>query len=132
MLYMDKLPFWVTDMYLKGSQRIYKNDLTRLSKFKQRFLKYFLKTPPGWCEIAYLNKLQIEPTERDLLLGWVISTIKQEHGFAMNLANQGIIITNNDIFKDMYKYSSATLGGMKGYYRLSTFILKRITKRVFA
>ena len=131
MLYMDELPFWVTDIHLKGSQRINENDLARLSKFKKHFLKFFLRTPPGWCEIAYLNKLQIEPSERDLLLGWVISAIKQEHGFAMNLANHGIRTTSNDLFKTMYKSSSAALGGVKSYYKFATFILNRIAKRIF-
>ena len=132
MLYMDELPFWVADMYLKGSQRIDESNLERLSKFKKRFLKFFLRTPPGWCEIAYLNKLQIEPSERDLLLGWVISTIKQEHGFAMNLASHGIRTTSNGLFETMYKSSSSALSGIKGYYRFAAFFLNRIPKRILA
>jgi hypothetical protein len=132
MLYMDELPFWVADMHLKGSQRIDESDLARLSKFKKRFLKFFLRTPPGWCEITYLNKLQIEPSERDLLLGWVISSIKQEHGFAMNLASHGIRTTSNDLFNIMYKTSSAALGGIKGYYKFVTFAINRIFKRIIS
>jgi hypothetical protein len=129
MLYMDALPFWVADMQLKGSQRINENDLVRLSKYKQRFLRFFLRTPPGWCEIAYLNELQTAPSERDLLLGWVISTIKQEHGFAMNLARQGIVFTTNDLFKAMYQSSAASIGCIKSYFKLANSFLKTSCKR---
>jgi len=131
MLYMEELPFWVTDIYLKGSQRIYENDLASLSKFKKRFIRYFLRTPPGWCEITYLNEFQIEPSERDLLLGWVVSTIKQEHGFAMNLASQGMTITSNDLFKAMYKSSVSSLEGITSYLNLANSVLRRISKIMF-
>ena len=87
MAYMDKQPFWVSHMEVKGSQRIDQDDLHNLNYLKRRFISSFLKTAPGWCEISYINKLSDkEMTCREYLLGWVFATMKEEHGFAIQAA----------------------------------------------
>lgn len=131
MSHMDKLPFWVTDMHLKGSQRIDQKYLAGMSSFKKRFLKFFLRTPPGWCEIAYLNEFRNNTSQRDLLLGWVISTLKNEHGFALHLANRGTLTSNNDLFEVLSESSIASIGGFVGYYKLSNFAFNRLVKKIF-
>jgi len=131
MSHMDKLPFWVTDMHLKGSQRIDQKYLAGMSSFKKRFLRFFLRTPPGWCEIAYLNEFRNNTSQRDLLLGWVISTLKNEYGFALHLANRGMLTSNNDLFEVLSESSRASIGGLAGYYKLSNFAFNRLVKKIF-
>ena len=90
MAYMDRKPFWVTDMKLKGSQRIAQEDLAQLGPLQRRDIGAFLKTAPGWCEIAYINTFAGPGTGlREHLLGWVFSSIKGEHGFALHVAQRG-------------------------------------------
>jgi hypothetical protein len=132
MQYLDSLPFWVTDMHIKGSQRINKSQLDNFNKFQQRFLGFFLKTSPGWCEISYLNKFENNHSERDLLLGWVVAMIKKESGFAMHLANQGFSVSKNQLFKKMLRYYQESLdsNGFVGYFKFLFFAIKRIIKRI--
>ncbi len=70
--HMEKEPFWISKMEIKGSQRIDHLDFKSLNYFQQRGIGSFLKMAPGWCEISYLNKMEIgEMTLREYLLAWV-------------------------------------------------------------
>jgi hypothetical protein len=90
MAYMDVKPFWVTEMNIKGSQRIGQDELAQLGRLQKRYLGSFLKTAPGWCEIAYINTFAGSLMGvREHLLGWAFSSIKGEHGFAWQLAHRG-------------------------------------------
>ena len=102
-----------------------------MNAFKKRFLWFFLRTPPGWCEIAYLNEFRNKSSQRELLLGWVISTLKHEYGFALNLANRGMLTSNNDLFEVLSESSQASIGGLSGYYKFSTFAFNRFVKKIF-
>lgn len=124
--YMEELPFWISKIQLKGSPRINRSEYARLSRLKKRFLRFFLRTPPGWCEITYLNKFDNKISERDLLLGWVISTIKGENGFAMFLARQGTLEFDNILFNQMYLYSKKELNSLLGYAKAGLGALRRL------
>jgi hypothetical protein len=102
MAYMDQRPFWVTDMKIKGSQRIAQDDLAQLGALRQRDIGLFLKTAPGWCEIAYINTFAGPGMGlREHLLGWVFSSIKGEHGFALHLAQRGRRDFEDPIFGEL-------------------------------
>jgi hypothetical protein len=104
--YMDTQPFWVTSMNIVGTQRIQQEDAFLLSNFKKSKLHFFMKNAPAYCEIAYLNELQGgDFTKRDLLLAWVFSTIKQEHGFALSISIKGRNLFSDPIFDEIYNYS---------------------------
>jgi len=104
MAYMHQKPFWVSDMDVKGTQRIY--DSVPQDPYQQRAMRSLLKTSPGWCEIAYMNNLDSETfTVREYLLAWVFATIKGQHGFAMHVAIKGLKSFNEPIFADLEKHS---------------------------
>ncbi len=125
MAYMDKRSFWVSGMDIKGSQRIDQNVLKSLNWFQQRSVDSFLATSPGWCEISYLNSLQEESFElRDLMLGWVFSTLKQQHGFALHVAIEAQRRFEEDIFSEMQNFSRQSLSN--GYMKLGFKVLKRV------
>lgn len=99
MAYMAGLPFWVSGMTIKGSQRIGTLNLPHLSPLQRANPASFFKTSPGWCEISYLNRLEgDQPVERDLLLGMVFALIQGQHGFASELARRGQLLYGNDLF----------------------------------
>ena len=89
--HMEKEPFWISKMEIKGSQRIDHLDFKSLNYFQQRGIGSFLKMAPGWCEISYLNKMEIgEMTLREYLLAWVFASLSSEHGFALFVAKEGV------------------------------------------
>lgn len=129
MKYMDGMPFWVTDMVMKGSQRIFEYDQQLLSRLQVRYLSYFLRTPPACCEIAYFNNFEGEFSRRDFLLGWVIATLKKEHGFAMHIARLGFETTDDPIFMAMRQCSlraiSSPIGYLKSIVKYFAFMLTK-------
>lgn len=131
MAYMDKRPFWVTDMHIKGSSRIDQEDLMSLNFIQRKGFRSVLRTAPGWCEIAYINKFEFSFGIREYLLGWVCSTIKKEHGFALHLAKQGVENFQDPIFTDLQKYSLRLLTKIDIRFALwaSKHIFNKIIRR---
>lgn len=115
---MDSEPFWITQMRIKGSQRIDQEDLAELTSLQRQFISSFLKMAPGWCEISYLNKFDTEIMGlREYLLGWVFSSIHKEYGFALYLAKEGKARFTEPLFDEMLLSSRRALTG--GYYKLA-------------
>jgi hypothetical protein len=123
MAYMDSRPFWVSDMAIKGSQRLADGVASSLSALQQRQPGSFLKTAPGWCEISYLNDCESpELGEREVMLAWVFASVKEHHGFALQLAQAGTSRFHNSLFNDMsveskrriaMNYTSVIKGGWR-------------------
>lgn len=126
MLYMDKKPFWVTNMNIKGSQRINQEDLHSLNYIQKRWITSFLRTSPGWCEISYLNEMKSDSMEiREYLLAWIFASIYEEYGYALSIAKQGYDIFSEDLFLELEKKSRQKF--VHGYRTL----IKNFTKRLF-
>jgi hypothetical protein len=126
MLYMDRKPFWVSSMCIKGSHRIEKKDYELLNYFQRKSISSFLQTSPGWCEISYINKMEDSlMTIRDYLLAWVFSSIEGQHGFSLLIARRGYEIFSDEIFLILQKRSKLKMSS--GYLRL----LFRAIKIVF-
>ena len=125
MNYMDKKPFWISSMKIKGSQRIDQNDLVDLNMLQSKSIDSFLKMAPGWCEISYINNLENDNlSRRDLLLSWVFSSIKEEHGFALRAAKIGLIKFNEKLFDELINSSKNSLS--TGYIKLGRKIVQKI------
>jgi hypothetical protein len=108
--YMDKLPFWVSGMNIQGAQRIDQNDLSAFDDTERQQICRNLKIAPGWCEISYINTLcSNDMTCREYLLGWLFSTIKDEHAFALRLARTGSEKFKDSLFDDLYDVSRKSL-----------------------
>lgn len=108
MAYMDTKPFWVSDMVIKGSQRISRDALAALGFLQRRHIASFLKTSPGWCEITYLNRTE-SAQPRELLLSWLFASIKQQHGFAWHVAAKGLTTVDASLFAEMQDFSQRRL-----------------------
>lgn len=127
--YMDAHPFWVSGMNIRGSQRIDQDDLTSLNYLQRRSIESFLKTAPGWCEIAYINTFQNDDMAcRDYLLGWAVATLKAEDGFAMHLAKSGKNRFQSPLFDKLYDYSRSSLS--KGYSGLVAKAARKVVRSV--
>ena len=125
--HMEKEPFWISNMEIKGSQRINHLDLKSLNYFQQRSIESFLKMAPGWCEISYLNKMeQSEMTLREYLLAWVFASLNAENGFALFVANKGYELFGDKLLLKLQNKSIKELSS--GYFHLSFKLLKRIAR----
>jgi len=125
--HMEKEPFWISNMEIKGSQRINNLDLKSLNYFQQRSIESFLKMAPGWCEISYLNKMeQSEMTLREYFLAWVFASLNAEHGFALFVANKGYELFGDKLLLKLQNKSIKELSS--GYFHLSFKLLKRIAR----
>jgi hypothetical protein len=110
MAFMDQKPFWISDMEIKGSQRINSKAMQNLISVLQKKIGYFLKASPGWCEISYINKFESSNLSiREFLLGWVFATVKGQHGFALHLATLGESKFKDEFFSELEKYSHQRL-----------------------
>ncbi|MBT5716031.1 MAG: hypothetical protein HOI70_03880 [Opitutae bacterium] len=107
--HMDKEPFWVHSMDVKGAKRIIKDDLVGEEDARDKIIKK-QKDSPCWCEISYLNDMKSDQLGlRESLLGWVFSTILQQHGFALGIARKWSSSSNDEIFGELIDYSLSKL-----------------------
>jgi hypothetical protein len=130
MLYMDKEPFWVQDMFIKGSQRINEDSQGLLTLTQRKFISSFVRTSPGWCEIVYMNTFDSLSTKRDYLLGWIFAMILEEYGFALGLAVKAGDMFDEPIFSEMKSCSLNKIHN--GYIRLFTRLANRAVYKLIA
>ncbi len=83
--YMDSMPYWASEINIMGSKRISK---TTIEKYKLNADTAFnIPNSSCWGEITYFNSFEHKNSNRDILLAWVFGTIKQQHGFALDVLN---------------------------------------------
>lgn len=98
---LDNYGFWLSEMKIKGSQRILVSNLEKyFHSFTRKYIHKLLKTSPGWAEVKYLNSLEnIDRfSKRDLLLLWVFSYMDAQYGFCIDIANEGYNKYKDEIF----------------------------------
>jgi len=111
MEFMDRQPFWMSDLRVRGTQRISKRSLQAcLAGYDGSYLDTLAcKTAPGWAEVTYFNTFadihkDLEP--RDYLLGWVFALIEGQYGFALDIALNGKKRFNLPVFADLANHAS--------------------------
>ncbi len=103
--YMDKMPFWVSELNVQGTKRISKTVLEQLNITPQSRIN--IPVSSCWGEITYFNTFSGKHTLRDVLLGWVFCTLKKQHGFALELINNVRETSDqNDLLRRMKDFSN--------------------------
>ena len=127
MSFMGDYPFWLSDLVVKGSQRIsfaaLKGNFTHI---EQRFFPCFQKSAAFWGEMTYLNTFERKEllNKRDVLLGWIFSSIKRQHGFALDLAIVGKTNFDDPIFNDLKNVSVRSI--KQNRWKLPFYLAKKI------
>ena len=125
---LENYNFWVSDITVKGDYRL-KN--TIYDKYIQSKEGFHLKKSPGWAEVSFINNYsssQIQ-SKRNYLLGWIFSSIKGQHGFALELANNGLIQYSDELFKECINFSLTKLqpsSTKKMITRIKTRIINKL------
>ncbi|NSL85783.1 FkbM family methyltransferase, partial [Chitinophaga solisilvae] len=107
--HMDNLPFYLSEITVKGPNRISQQQLKDItsSPFMQKLLAASHKQTAGWGEMVYLNSFDPREnmSQRDLLLGWVIATLNEEYGLALQIATQGAAQYKAPLFEELRRGS---------------------------
>jgi hypothetical protein len=103
--FMQQRGFWMTDIAIHGSQRVGVAARGALPPVLARNVHHLVRTSPGWGELTYLNTFEGEWSRRDLLLGWVLATIRAQHGFALELAVKGTATHGGELFERLRRSS---------------------------
>jgi hypothetical protein len=105
--YLDSMPFWLSELKIKGNQRISQQNLDLLSRntLIRKLLSYSIKESPGWGEMLYVNTFNQINKRRDLLLGWVFAVVNRQYGFALELLNKADSFNNEELFIQMKQYT---------------------------
>jgi hypothetical protein len=102
---MGESGFWLSDAKVMGTQRMNRTIFESLSYRQKKNVSHYLRTSPCWIELCYLNTCSAEPSKRQLLLAWTIATMKEQHGFACELAAGGRAQYGSGVFDELYAYS---------------------------
>lgn len=108
LVYMDNLPFFVNDIKTGGSIRINEKIISsKFSKTERKILNLVSKKSPCWTEISYLNIFKNVKmfSKRDFLLGWILSLIKNQLCYALELTIKGKKEFDDPIFIQLEKYT---------------------------
>jgi len=108
MAFMEGYPFWLSDLTIKGPQRISPRILkAHFGRLEQKALHHLIKNSAFWGEMSYLNAYKGKEmlSKRNLLLGWIFSSLKGQHGFSLELAQLGASLFDGSIFEDLKRDS---------------------------
>jgi hypothetical protein len=105
--YLNSNAYWVSDINVKGAARISSKYLDSISynSLHHKLFEHSLKISPGWAEITFINTFEKSFELRDYLLGWVISTLQEQHGFAAELSAIALEKFNEPLLEKMNQYS---------------------------
>lgn len=131
MAFMENCPFWLSDLMVKGPQRIRRENLKKnFSLLEQKFLSCFLKESAFWGEMTYINTFGHKKirSKRNVLLGWVFCTLKRQHGFAMELAQMGKSLFREPLFQSLENESIRMM--KQNYWKLPFYLLNMVFKKI--
>lgn len=96
--FMDGRNFWMTGMRVLGAEKMPKRSRSLPINLLES-LRGGTIASAGWTEMSYLNNGLSDKLElRDYLLLWIFSTVKNQHGFAYEIACMGKDRFNDNIF----------------------------------
>lgn len=120
MSYMDTKQFWMSDLLVRGAKRIETDIFETLNKIQRKFLII----SPGWAETTYFRLLSNDSSKRDLLLAWLFSAIKKQHGYALEIALRGQQLYDDEVFLELRKRSLLRMTG--SCYKLPGVIFRKL------
>lgn len=108
---MDCPTFWLADLRIRGALRMAPDDATHLAGGDPARLTAVLQSAPGWGEMVFLNTFRGGGSfaKRDWLLGWVIATIQNQFGFALDVARRGQAAIGDPIFSTLTAETERTI-----------------------
>jgi len=130
MSFMEGYPFWMSDLKIKGPKRVRNVTLeAHFGRLERKLIPYSLRGSAFWGEMSYINAFRDKEilSKRNLLLGWVFSSLKGQHGFSMELAQTGFAFFRDPIFQELLKNSILSI--RKNHWKVPFLLALRILQR---
>lgn len=130
MSYMEDYPFWLSDLVIKGPQRISLANLKgNFANIERRFFPCFQKCAAFWGEMTYVNTFERKEMlhKRDILLGWIFASLLLQHGFALELALVGKENFNDPIFNDLKSESVRSI--KRNRWKLPLWLARKLYQK---
>lgn len=81
--FMEGMPFWPMSLQARGTQRISQKALT--ANQIQADQRLSCTNAACWAEVEYFHDFKVQRSDRDILLAWLMLTLKNQHSFALEL-----------------------------------------------
>jgi hypothetical protein len=107
MQFMERHPFWMSGIIVKGSLRLKGNIITERFHKGRGYLSACIRTAPGWGEATFMHTFEPGSQDfgiREYLLGWVFAVIERQPGFALEIALAGKERFRDPVFVEMEEY----------------------------
>jgi hypothetical protein len=133
MAYMEKRPFWMSDISIMGSQRIRRETVDdKLGPLGRKLIPSLCRISPGWGEVTYFNEFRGDSAhldKRDYLLGGVFAVTEKQFGHAMDIAAEGLKRFHDPIFRELEDHALSKL--RRGYFKSPLFIIEQLALKIF-
>lgn len=124
--FMEKRNFWLSDIRIMPVRKI-PRDREALSETEIETFRAGTGYAPGWAEMSYINDGTDENLGiREFLLLWVFSTIKNQHGFAFDVATSAFEKFNDGIFLELKQNSKGSARKKQTHYARTTKLLRAL------
>ena len=113
--------FWLSEITIKGPRRITQNQLDKYfnSSIMKKLAQFSHKTSPGWAELIYIRRMdEGNFSIREFLLGWIFSTVLNQHGYALQLVD--ILLNKNEKDENLLKL----------LHKMKKYSIKRIKRNI--
>jgi FkbM family methyltransferase len=123
---MHEQGFWLSSMNVKGTQRLKNSYVQKIGGFLSERI---IKTSPGWAELTYFRNPE-NFSCRSLLLMIVFALLEGQYGFALELADKGILQFNDPLIAECRTAVLKKINKEKN--KIPLILLKRKINKLFA
>jgi FkbM family methyltransferase len=118
--------FWLSSMNVKGTQRLQNSYAQQIGGFLSERI---IRSSPGWAELTYLRSPE-DLSIRSLLLMIVFALLEHQYGFALELADKGILQYKNPLLDESRQAVLRKIQAEK--MKIPLILLKRKINKLFA
>ena len=123
---MHEQGFWLSSMNVKGTQRLKNSYVQQIGGFLSERI---IKTSPGWAELTYFRNPE-NFSCRSLLLMIVFALLEEQYGFALELADKGIMQFSDPLIVECRTAVLKKINKEKN--KIPLILLKRKINKLFA
>jgi hypothetical protein len=123
---MQKQGFWLSSMHVKGTQRLQNSYVRQIGGFLSERI---IRSSPGWAELTYLRNPE-SLSNRNLLLMIVFALLERQYGFALELADKGMVQFKDPLLKACRQAILKKIQAEK--MKIPLILMKRKINKLFA
>lgn len=125
--HFDKSDYWLSELVIKGSQRLNSSYFDKLNRLKQISLAENLIKSPGWGEMMYcLDFFKRENASlREHLLAYAFAITQRQYGYALEIVYSANHKFDDKIIRKLEKYAVSKLTFQANNFPKAALIILR-------